>query len=206
MKKTTILILLAGILVMSVPDSLRAGDPSNAGDPLKTGEKVPDFTARDDNGEDWTLSEQRSDYIVIYFYPAAFTGGCTKQACSYRDYDTQFKLLNTTVIGISGDEYGNLGKFREQHQLNFTLLSDTEGEIAGIFGVPARDGGSIEREINGEALQLSRGVTTSRWTFVIDVNGKLIYRDKSVSAATDPETVLKFITTYEQRRSCLTGK
>jgi peroxiredoxin Q/BCP len=107
------------------------------------------------------------------------------------------------VVGISGDEYGNLGKFREHHRLNFTLLSDPEGRIAEIFGVPTRDGGSIKREIEGQSLQLSRGVTTSRWTFVIDVNGKLIYRDTSVSAATDPETVLEFITTHEERRSCL---
>lgn len=192
--------MLAGMLAMS------ASDPFKAGDPLKTGEKVPDFTAKDENGEDWTLSEQRSDYIVIYFYPAAFTGGCTKQACSYRDHDTQFKLLNTTVVGISGDEYGNLGKFREHHRLNFSLLSDPEGRIAEIFGVPTRDGGSIKREIEGQSLQLSRGVTTSRWTFVIDVNGKLIYRDKNVSAATDPETVLEFITTHEERRSCLPKK
>ena len=192
MKKTATLIALISI-AFTLSDS----------DPLEIGEKVPDFSAQDENGKTWTLSEQRSDYIIVYFYPAAFTGGCTKQACSYRDHDTQFKLLKASIVGISGDEYGNLGKFKEHHQLKFTLLSDPEGKIAEIFGVPTSEGGSIEREIEGQTLQLARGVTSSRWTFVIDVNGRLIYRDKAVSASTDPETVLKFISKHDERRSCV---
>ncbi len=55
--------------------------------PLEKGDKVPGFSAIDENGSTWESSDQRADYLVIYFYPAAFTGGCTKQACSYRDHD-----------------------------------------------------------------------------------------------------------------------
>jgi peroxiredoxin Q/BCP len=176
---------------------------TSAYDPVEKGDKVPEFSALDENGDTWKLSDQRADYLVVYFYPAAFTGGCTKQACSYRDHDTEFKLLNASIVGISGDDHQNLGKFKEHHNLNFTLLSDTDGKIAGIFGVPVRDGDSIEKEVGGQTLQLNRGVTTSRWTFVIDVNGKLIYRDSEVSASTDPEKVLKFIGTHDQRKSCV---
>jgi peroxiredoxin Q/BCP len=171
--------------------------------PVEKGEKLPDFSGLDENGETWTLSEQRADYIVVYFYPAAFTGGCTAQACSYRDHDTEFRKLKATIIGISGDEYKNLGKFKELHSLNFTLLSDTDGKIAEVFGVPVREGKTREKEIKGETLQLTTGVSASRWTFVLDGNGKLIYKDSDVSAATDPETVLKFITTHDQRKSCM---
>ena len=80
--------------------------------PLEKGDKVPNFSASDETGETWELSDQRADYFVIYFYPAAFTGGCTKQACSYRDHDAEFSKLNTKVIGVSGDEYENLKKFK----------------------------------------------------------------------------------------------
>jgi peroxiredoxin Q/BCP len=170
--------------------------------PLEKGDKVPNFSAIDENGDTWELSDQRADYLVIYFYPAAFTGGCTKQACSYRDHDPAFKLLNTQVIGVSGDEYENLQKFKALHNLNFTLLSDTDGKIAELFGVPTREGSTIETEVDGQMLQLTKGVTISRWTYVVDGNGKLVYKDDDVQAATDPEDVLKAITTHNGRKSC----
>ena len=172
--------------------------------PIEKGDRVPDFTATDENGNQWKLSEQRASYLVIYFYPAAFTGGCTQQACSYRDHESDFSRLNANVIGISGDEYENLNKFKEYHNLNFTLLSDPEGKIAEIFSVPTGEGRTFEKEVNGNMLQLSRNITTSRWTFVVDGNkGKLIYKDEDVSAATDPESVLKFITKHNERKSCV---
>ena len=148
------------------------------------------------------MSDQHADYLVIYFYPAAFTGGCTKQACSYRDNDAAFKLLNAQVIGVSGDEYENLQKFKEFHNLNFTLLSDVDGKIAELFGVPTREGNTIEKEVDGKTLQLTRGVTTSRWTYVVDRNGKLVYKDEDVQAATDYEAVLKEIKTHNDRKTC----
>ena len=75
--------------------------------PIEKGDKVPDFTASDENGDLWQLSDQRTAYLVIYFYPAAFTGGCTAQACSYRDHESDFSKLNAKVIGVSGDDYEN---------------------------------------------------------------------------------------------------
>lgn len=172
--------------------------------PLEKGDKVPDFSAIDENGNTWKLSDQRADYLVIYFYPAAFTGGCTKQACSYRDHDAAFKLLNAQVIGVSGDKYENLQKFKALHNLNFTLLSDADGKIAELFGVPTSEGSTIEKEVDGQMLQLTKGVTISRWTYVVDRNGKLVYKDDHVQAATDPEKVLKALTTHNDRKSCKT--
>ncbi len=178
----------------------------NALEPIDKGDRVADFTIKDENGADWTLSEQRAQYIVFYFYPAAFTGGCTKQACSYRDHDPDFNKLGTMIVGISGDEHENLKQFKEFHSLNFTLLSDPEGSIAEIFGVPTRDGGTVEKEIEGNMLKLERGVTTSRWTFIVDgAKNKLIYKDENVAAATDPETVLKYISVHNQRKTCVTS-
>jgi peroxiredoxin Q/BCP len=192
MKKTSILTAML-LLALSVSASV----------PLDKGDRVPDFSAIDENGETWKLSDQRADYLVVYFYPAAFTGGCTAQACSYRDHETAFKLLNAKVVGVSGDEHENLKAFKDIHNLNFTLLSDAEGNIAELFGVPTRNGATIEKEVDGKTLQLSRGVTTSRWTYVVDGNGRLVYKDDEVQAATDPETVLKAIKTHDERKSCV---
>ncbi len=171
--------------------------------PLAIGDNVPDFKAINDQGNSWSLYDHlKSDYLVIYFYPAAFTGGCTAQACSYRDHMPELALLNVSVVGISGDEPQNLGMFKKEHNLNFTLLSDKDGKIANLFGVPVREGGTIEREINGNTLQLSRGVTTSRWTYVIDINRKLIYKNNNVDASNDSQAVYEFIRTHSQRKSC----
>jgi peroxiredoxin Q/BCP len=174
-----------------------------ASGPLKKGDRVPDFTAIDEYGNTWRLSEQRADYLVIYFYPAAFTGGCTKQACSYRDHNTAFNLLNAKVVGVSGDEPENLKAFKAFHHLNFTLLSDADGRVAELFGVPIKNGETIETEVDGKNLQLSRGVTTSRWTFIVDGNGRLVYKDEDVQAETDPEAVLKALKTHDERKSCV---
>ena len=188
-----------GIILFSLVFNVSGNDTS-----INIGDSVPDFLAIDDDGKDWKLSDHyRYDYIVLYFYPAAFTGGCTKQACSYRDQNKDFEKLNAFVAGVSGDDYENLTMFKKQHELNFTLLSDPEGQIAEIFGVPFNEGGSTEQEIEGQSLTLERGVTTSRWTVVVDGRGKLIYRDNDVNAAEDSETVIKFLTTHKSRKSCV---
>jgi peroxiredoxin Q/BCP len=174
-----------------------------ASGPLEKGDRVPDFSATDENGSTWKLSDQRADYLVIYFYPAAFTGGCTKQACSYRDHEAAFRSLNAKVVGISGDDQENLKAFKAFHNLNFTLLSDADGKVAELFGVPTGEGTTIEKEVNGKTLQLSRGVTTSRWTYVVDGNRRLVYKDEDVQAATDPEAVLKALKTHDERKSCM---
>lgn len=171
---------------------------------LKVGDNVPDFEAVDDQGISWKLyNHLKVNYLVIYFYPAAFTGGCTAQACSYRNLNVELAMMNASVVGISGDEAKNLALFKKEHNLNFTLLSDQSGEIAKIFGVTLNDGGTIDREIGGQKLQLTRGVTTSRWTFIIDGNGKLIYRDNNANASTDSQNVLEFIKMHERRKSCI---
>lgn len=159
------------------------------------GDKVPNFSATDHNGEKWTLrKELRSDeYLVVYFYPAAFTGGCTKQACAYRDQKGELEKLNAGVVGISGDKAETLELFALENGLNFTLLSDHSGEIAKLFGVPVKDGGSIQREIKGQSLEFTREATIQRWTFILDNQGNLIYKDAEVDAAGDSNKVLEFL-------------
>lgn len=163
------------------------------------GEKVHNFTALDQNSEKWTLKSnlKKSDYLVIYFYPAAFTGGCTKQACSYRDQKGDLEKVGASVAGVSGDSPETLELFALEHSLNFTMLADESGEIATIFGVPHSEGGTINREIQGSEQDLTRGTTIQRWTFILNQDGELIYKDSEVDAAGDSGDVLEFLASLQ---------
>ncbi|MDP3314427.1 peroxiredoxin [Lutibacter sp.] len=163
---------------------------------LKVGDVVSNFSSTDDQGNKWESKNVKSNFLVIYFYPAAMTGGCTKQACAYRDSKNSLDQLGVTVIGVSGDEVTNLKHFKNSYQLNFPLLSDIEGKIANILGVPTDKGGSITREINGENYLLIRGITTPRWTFVLDKNRKIIYKNSEVNAEDDSKKVQEIIKNY----------
>jgi len=160
--------------------------------PVK-GDKIGDFSAINDTGKLWNSSEVKSPFLVVYFYPAAMTSGCTKQACAYRDDKSKLEKMGVTVIGVSGDKVENLKHFKESYHLNFTLLSDTEGKLAHKFGVPTSRGGSITKAFNGNNFLLTRGITASRWTFVLDKKRKIIYKNSEVNAADDSKNIIKII-------------
>ena len=94
------------------------------------------------------------------------------------------------VLGVSGDSVRNQQLFKKANELNFKLLADIKGDVAGKFGVPLRDGGKIEKNVLGKDEILIRGVTPGRWTFVIGANGKIIHKDTGVKAAEDCANVL----------------
>jgi peroxiredoxin Q/BCP len=157
------------------------------------GDKIGDFSALNDNGKLWNSSEVNTQFLVVYFYPAAMTSGCTKQACAYRDDKSKLEKMGITVIGISGDKVENLKHFKEAYHLNFTLLSDAEGKLAHKFGVPTSKGGAITKAFNGNNFLLTRGITASRWTFVLDKNRKIIYKNSKVNAAEDSKNIMEII-------------
>lgn len=163
------------------------------------GEKVPNFSTFDQDGEKWTLKSnlKQSDYLVVYFYPIAFTGGCTAQACSYRDQKGDLARVGANVVGVSGDSPETLKLFALEHSLNFNMLADESGEMATIFGVPHGEGGTIQREIKGATLDLTRGTTIQRWTFILNRDGELIYKDSEVDAAGDSGKVLEFLSSLQ---------
>lgn len=97
------------------------------------------------------------------------------------------------VVGVSGDSVRNQQLFKKVHDLNFALLADEKGEVAKMFGVPLRKGGSIKKKIGGVEETLTRGVTASRWTFVIGKDGKVAHVDRKVDAASDSKKVLEVI-------------
>ena len=167
--------------------------------PPKVGEVAPAIEATNQDGQPWVLADHLGKYVVVYFYPAAMTGGCTKQACSYRDYIREGAGLDLEIVGISGDTPQSLKYFQQASQLNFPLLSDPDGAIAKRYGVPLREGEkSIRRSIDGQEVVLKRLSTAARWTFIIDRQGRLIDINTKVKAAEDRNTVIEFIRNREK--------
>lgn len=167
---------------------------------LKVGDMAPVFEGLADNGRTWNSQEARDGkLLVVYFYPAAMTGGCTTQACMFRDDRTKLLDMGAEVVGVSGDRIANLRAFKGTHRLNFPLLSDTAGVIAQLFGVPTSQGGTITREVDGEDVELTRDITAARWTFVIGRDGRIAFKETEVDPAGDSKAVLAAIERLARR-------
>ena len=160
----------------------------------EVGSIAPVITLVDENGQTWNSSDfLHHKNILIFFYPAAMTGGCTKQACSYRDDIQKWKSRDFEVVGISGDKSENLKLFKKAYGLNFRLLSDQEGKTMQAFGVPTSQGGAIQKFFQGERFTLERGVTAKRWTFIISKEGKILYLNNKVNVGKDSNDAFEFI-------------
>jgi peroxiredoxin Q/BCP len=177
---------------------IRAAEAKQAG--LDVGDKAPAFMAVDDQGKEWKSADHVGKHIiVVYFYPADLTGGCTAQACSFRDHMKKLRDRGVEVVGVSGDSAKNHRLFKKVHKLPFTLLADEDGTVAKKFGVPLRKGGTFSfKTKEGTAVDITRGVTASRWTFVIDKDGKIIHKNTKVSPAQDSVQILELLEKKEK--------
>jgi peroxiredoxin Q/BCP len=138
---------------------------------LSPGDEAPDFTLPTDDGSTVTLSDLRGRKVIVYFYPAAMTPGCTKQACDFTDSLDALKAAGYEVLGISPDKPEKLAKFRERDALTITLLSDQDKSVMtqwATFG---------EKKMYGKVVQ---GVIRS--TFVVDEDGKVEVAQYNVKA------------------------
>lgn len=161
---------------------------------LAVGDRAPAIEAVDAYGKPWRSADIVGEKIlVVYFYPAAMTAGCTKQACAFRDDQSTLQALGAEVVGVSGDRGLTLIAFREQNRLNFPLLSDSSGTIARAFGVPVSQGGTITRTVDGRELQLTRDVTAARWTYIIDRQGRIAFKETEVNPEGDSKAVIAAI-------------
>ena len=176
---------------------------------LKIGDQVPEFCCFDHRGQIWESSDHFSQGIrVVYFYPADFAACSATQAQHYRDNQRELAAFGAEVIGISGDGIKSHRLFSETHALTFTLLSDRDGGIARQFGVPLRAGGKAmpaDKEgkpildTDGTVLQIPRDFAAARWTFIIDSDGHVIYRETDVAPGTDTKEVLQFLCEWKAR-------
>jgi peroxiredoxin Q/BCP len=181
-----------GMLAAMVLATLTANAQEKKVD-LKVGDAAPIFEAKDDQGKTWKSSDVvGKKLLVVYFYPADFTGGCTKQACGFRDDMKKLEEKDVVVVGVSGDTSRTHDLFKKAENLNFTLLADDQGKVANAFGVPfAKGEKSVKAVIDGKEETLTRGGTAQRWTFLIDRDGKVALKNTQVKAAEDSKAILE---------------
>jgi peroxiredoxin Q/BCP len=129
---------------------------------LSPGDQAPDFTLPDADGKPVALADYRGRKVIVYFYPAAGTPGCTKQACDFRDNLAALGGAGLDVLGISPDKPAKLAKFRDAEGLTFPLLSDPERTVLDAYAAYG------EKTLYGKKMQ---GVIRS--TFVVDEDGKI---------------------------------
>ena len=138
---------------------------------LTPGDTAPDFTLPDADGKPVSLADYRGRRVVVYFYPAAGTPGCTKQACDFRDSLTQLNGAGLDVLGISPDKPAKLAKFRDKEGLTFPLLSDADKDVLNAWGTFG------EKQMYGKTVT---GVIRS--TFVVNPEGKIEVAQYNVRA------------------------
>ena len=138
---------------------------------IAEGERAPDFTLPDQEGEDVTLSDLRGQRVVIYFYPRANTPGCTKQACGVRDHSADYESLGARVLGVSPDPVPRVKQFHDEQALDFSLLADADGSVCSAYGVKKFWG-------------------AQRSTFIVDADGTVARAFPKVSPKTHDDLVL----------------
>lgn len=146
---------------------------------LKEGDKAPEFSAKDQDGNDVKLSDYKGKKVVLYFYPRDNTPGCTKQACSLRDGFAELKKNNIEVIGISTDTEKSHQKFIGKFDLPFTLIADVDHEVSELYGV------YVEKNMYGKKYM---GI--KRTTFLVNEDGNLTTIMKKVKVAEHAREVL----------------
>ena len=149
---------------------------------LEVGQTAPGFSLPDADGNTVRLADFKGRKVIVYFYPAASTPGCTKQACTFRDSLAGLNGAGIDVVGISPDKPEKLAKFRNAEALTFPLLSDPERKVLTAWGTFG------EKKMYGKTVQ---GVIRS--TFLIDEKGKIALAQYNVKAAAAATLIQKII-------------
>ena len=149
-------------------------------DRLATGDAAPDFTLTSDTDDQVSLSDLRGKKVIVYFYPAAMTPGCTKQACDFTESLDALQASGYTVVGISKDAPAKLAKFRERDALTITLLSDPDLVAHKAFGAFG------EKKLYGKIVE---GVIRS--TFLVEPDGTIGQTHYNVKATGHVARVMK---------------
>jgi peroxiredoxin Q/BCP len=147
---------------------------------LEAGDRAPAFSLKDQDGATHRLADYRGRVVVLYFYPRDNTPGCTAEACSFRDEFDDIRAEGAVVLGVSTDDAASHRRFREQHDLPFPLLVDTDAKVASAYGAWG------EKTLYGR-----KSIGMTRSTFVIGPDGRLLKVWKRAKAADHGVAVLK---------------
>jgi thioredoxin-dependent peroxiredoxin len=147
---------------------------------LEPGDAAPEFTLPDADGKPVSLASYRGRRVVVYFYPAAMTPGCTKEAVGFQDHLQALDAAGVAVLGISPDEPPKLAKFRDRDSLTFPLLSDPDTKVLQAYGAYG------EKKLYGKTI-----VGVIRSTFIVDADGKIEKPFYNVKATGHVERILR---------------
>jgi glutaredoxin-dependent peroxiredoxin len=141
--------------------------------PLKVGDKAPDFTAVDWDNKPFTLSSLKGKNVVLAFFPAAFSGVCDKEMCTFRDSLAELNRVNAQVVGISVDPRWSIKEFKTKHNLNFPLVSDWDRQVIKKYGVEWQNFGGMQgySAATRSIFVLDKNGTV-KWSWVTDQQGK----------------------------------
>jgi len=192
--RASVLVLGLGLLTATAPADDKKPDDKKVD--LQVGDTAPKFDLRDERDTTWSTADHYGPrWVVIYFYPGDFTPGCTAQANAFRDAMHKLTEKGVEVVGISGDSVQTHELFKKAQKLNFTLLSDEDGAVAKKFGVPFGKGATVKaKDADGKAIEFMRAGTAARWTFIINKDGKIAYKNTKVAPADDAKKITEFIT------------
>ncbi len=140
---------------------------------LAPGDQAPEFELPDQEGVIHRLSDYHGQKVLVYFYPKDGTPGCTKEACGLRDAYSEYQAADIVILGISYDKAESHQKFRDEHDLPFTLLSDMTKEVAAAYGTKGRY------------------PLASRRSFLIDEEGRIVHIIRDVDVTTHSQDVLR---------------
>jgi peroxiredoxin Q/BCP len=145
-------------------------------EPLQAGSPAPQVSATTQAGTTLALADVYSanKYTLVFFYPKAFTGGCTAQSCALRDGYEALAARGVAIIGVSTDDVETQRRFKEENRLPYTLLADTDKSVARAFGQPA-------------------GGLASRQAYLIGKDGKIVYADHKGTTTRQAEVILEFL-------------
>lgn len=150
------------------------------GEPLKVGDQAPVVSALADDGKTVNLADvyKKNNYTLVWFYPRALTGGCTKQGCSLRDASADLKKHGVAVVGVSTDTVEKQKEFKLKENFNYPLLADTDKKVMTAFG------------------QSASRPAAAREAYLIDKSGKVVYHDTGQTEK-QAEKVLEFLKTQK---------
>jgi peroxiredoxin Q/BCP len=187
--RSVIRFILFAVLLASLPLFASAGGDKKID--LKVGDTAPAFQSKDDQGLTWKSADHLGKkYIVVYFYPGDFTPGCTAQAKTFQANMNKLYDQGAEVVGVSGDSAKMHALFKDTYKLTFTLAADEKGSIAKQFGVSVGKGADVKfRMPDKSMLEFKRESTAARWTFVIGLDGKVVYKNTKVNPVDDSKQV-----------------
>ena len=149
---------------------------------VEVGKLAPDFKLKNQDGKEVSLSDYKGKNIVLYFYPKDMTPGCTTQACDFRDNYSEFKKINTVVLGISPDPIESHVKFIDKYDLTFPLLADEDHEVAKLYDV-----WQLKKTFGNEYYGIVRS------TFIIDEEGIIQKEYRNIRVKNHVEKTFEFV-------------